>query len=191
VEEKGSPTVLSVDFVNTRYAFRGRPRDSIATPAELLGWLRSRPDISGPVGPAPDLPDDVDPEEMATFRALRDAIGGLFRAAAQHSVGAPADVAQLNRTARMAPSTPVLVTRDGGYATVEHSGETGLAAALGAIARDAVHLLGGGSYGDLHACHGPGCVLLFVTTDARRAWCSPACGNRARVARHYRRHRGG
>jgi predicted RNA-binding Zn ribbon-like protein len=33
----------------------------------------------------------------------------------------------------------------------------------------------------------PGCVLLYVSDHPRRQWCSNACGNRARQARHYRR----
>ncbi|HLU55261.1 MAG TPA: CGNR zinc finger domain-containing protein [Pseudonocardia sp.] len=38
-------------------------------------------------------------------------------------------------------------------------------------------------------CHGPGCVLYFHRDHPRRGWCSAGCGNRARVARHYERHR--
>ena len=38
------------------------------------------------------------------------------------------------------------------------------------------------------ATHAPGCVLYFVQDHPRREWCSTACGNRARVARHYDRH---
>jgi hypothetical protein len=41
----------------------------------------------------------------------------------------------------------------------------------------------------LRACQAPGCVLYFVKDHPRREWCSTACGNRARAARHYRRHR--
>jgi len=41
----------------------------------------------------------------------------------------------------------------------------------------------------LRACLAPGCVLYFVKQHPRREWCSIACGNRARAARHYQRHR--
>ncbi|MGW9027726.1 CGNR zinc finger domain-containing protein [Streptomyces sp. NPDC055722] len=30
-------------------------------------------------------------------------------------------------------------------------------------------------------------ACFFIKNHARREWCSPACGNRVRVARHYRR----
>jgi predicted RNA-binding Zn ribbon-like protein len=35
----------------------------------------------------------------------------------------------------------------------------------------------------------PNCVLFFIKDHPRREWCSPGCGNRARVAHHYDRHR--
>ncbi|WP_225993278.1 CGNR zinc finger domain-containing protein [Actinomadura rudentiformis] len=41
----------------------------------------------------------------------------------------------------------------------------------------------------LRACLAPGCVLYFLKNHPRREWCTAACGNRARGARHYRRHR--
>jgi predicted RNA-binding Zn ribbon-like protein len=55
------------------------------------------------------------------------------------------------------------------------------------LARDAIDLLTGTTAGDLRACGAPGCILLFVKDHPRREWCSNACGNRARQARHYER----
>jgi predicted RNA-binding Zn ribbon-like protein len=52
-------------------------------------------------------------------------------------------------------------------------------------ARESITLLGGPDAAKLRACHAPGCVLYFVKTHPRREWCSIACGNRARAARHY------
>jgi predicted RNA-binding Zn ribbon-like protein len=57
-------------------------------------------------------------------------------------------------------------------------------AGLADVAYEAQHLLGeNGS--TLRACRAPGCVLYFAKTHPRREWCSVACGNRARAARHY------
>lgn len=36
-------------------------------------------------------------------------------------------------------------------------------------------------------CEAPRCGMFFVMTSQRQRWCSPACGNRARVARHAER----
>ncbi|GAA3437212.1 CGNR zinc finger domain-containing protein [Kutzneria kofuensis] len=61
--------------------------------------------------------------------------------------------------------------------------------AAGVIATLGVELLAGADRGRLRACLAPNCVLYFVKEHTRREWCSPNCGNRARVARHYQRHR--
>jgi predicted RNA-binding Zn ribbon-like protein len=62
-------------------------------------------------------------------------------------------------------------------------------AALSAVATDAIELFTGGSDSPLRACQAPRCVLYFVKNHPRREWCSSACGNRARAARYYTRHR--
>ncbi|WP_165495117.1 CGNR zinc finger domain-containing protein, partial [Actinomadura roseirufa] len=62
-------------------------------------------------------------------------------------------------------------------------------AALALVARSAITIFGGPSRTAVRACGGPGCVLFFVKNHPRREWCSPGCGNRARVGRHYQRHR--
>jgi len=68
-------------------------------------------------------------------------------------------------------------------------GDAGLAVEL--IVHQGIELLTGPGRDALRACLAPNCLLFFAKDHPRRQWCSPACGNRARVARHYRRHRGG
>ena len=58
-------------------------------------------------------------------------------------------------------------------------------ALVGLLAADGIVVLGG-AHGPVRACEAPSCVLYFVRTHPRQEWCSPSCGNRARVARHYR-----
>lgn len=60
---------------------------------------------------------------------------------------------------------------------------------LAALARAAVDFLGGPQRDRLRACTAPRCVRYFVKGHGRQEWCRPACGNRARAARHYDRHR--
>ncbi|MFB4301972.1 CGNR zinc finger domain-containing protein [Actinomadura sp. NTSP31] len=40
----------------------------------------------------------------------------------------------------------------------------------------------------VRVCPAPRCVLYFVKRHPRQEWCSIACGNRARAARHYHQH---
>lgn len=72
---------------------------------------------------------------------------------------------------------------DGPPERILHGTAAGVIAALG------VELLAGEGRTRLRACLAPNCVLYFVKEHTRREWCSPGCGNRARVARHYQRHR--
>ncbi|HBX82170.1 MAG: CGNR zinc finger domain-containing protein [Propionibacteriaceae bacterium] len=56
---------------------------------------------------------------------------------------------------------------------------------VGSVARDLVRLASGGT--QLRRCHAPGCGMVFERGRGTQQWCSGACGNRARVARHTAR----
>jgi predicted RNA-binding Zn ribbon-like protein len=61
---------------------------------------------------------------------------------------------------------------------------------LRAITDDLASLLTGPDVDLLRVCEHPDCVLIFLARNPRRRWCSTRnCGNRARAARHYGRHR--
>lgn len=184
----GSPLFgepLAIEFANTHYAVRGQFREGIGTPAHLAAWLR---DKSAALGlEAADL--HVGEAEVATFRALRAAIRGLCRACVDGCPGDDAHVEMLNAAAAAAPRWPQLCCVGAAYAVSEHIHVKGADATLAAIARDAIAILGGPLRTQIRACQAPGCVLFFVKDHPRREWCSAACGNRARAARHYRRHR--
>jgi predicted RNA-binding Zn ribbon-like protein len=64
-----------------------------------------------------------------------------------------------------------------------------VAALTATLARAAIDFLTGPQRERLRACAAPRCVRYFVKAHGRQEWCKPSCGNRARVARHYRRHR--
>lgn len=64
-----------------------------------------------------------------------------------------------------------------------------LSRVLASIAQQSIGLLTGEDQRRLRACRAPGCVQYFVKDRLRPEWCSSSCGNRARAARHYRRHR--
>jgi predicted RNA-binding Zn ribbon-like protein len=56
-----------------------------------------------------------------------------------------------------------------------------------AIARSTIDFLAGPDRLRLRACPAARCVKYFLQDDPRQTWCSPTCGNRERVNRHYRR----
>ena len=69
--------------------------------------------------------------------------------------------------------------------TRQHASAT--RSALAGLGHEAIELFTGPAAVNLRACNAPGCVLYFVKSHPRREWCSEACGNRARAARHYQR----
>ena len=138
--------------------------------------------------------------ELSTARALRDAVRRL--AAHVTEDGRPGaavaitDLAEaldrLNAIAGQLPP-PRLALRDGRLELGVPGESAPVSIGLAQVAEQAVALLGGDDAVRLCACYAPGCVLYFVKTHPRRAWCSVACGNRVRAARHYQRgrdHRG-
>jgi predicted RNA-binding Zn ribbon-like protein len=180
-----------VRLMNTVWADRHGGHDALTDPAELRAWLGA---VSPQVGGR--TVSRVRPGDVQRFRALRDAVrvlaglvtGDAHRPAGSGGVSIGRAVAVVNDAVALAVPSPRLVHRDGELRidTATRAGAVDLA--LSSIARQAIDLLAGAGSGSLRACHAPGCVLFFVKDHPRREWCSTACGNRARAARHYERH---
>jgi predicted RNA-binding Zn ribbon-like protein len=178
---------LAIEFASTVHAAGGRLVDTLAPEDGVERWVRLHRDRmavdDGPL-PATFAAGDVD-----GLRRLRDAIRDLLVAAARGTGPEPDAVDRLNRALRRAPHHRELrwVPEAAPVArTIHRAGAAEILAER--IASDALDVLTG-AHGRLVACGAPSCVLLFVTSDARRTWCSPSCGNRARVARHLQRRR--
>lgn len=178
-----------IRLTNTVWAERGRLHDDLETVDDLRVWLATLdPDAVGA---------EIGEADLERFRTLRDALRRLAAfltdddrpAAASVMREVESAVAEVNRAAAQAPARPLLAL-DGDRLTRR----PGTAAApadrcLAALAAQAVELFTGPDRERLRACYGPGCVLYFVKDHPRRGWCSAGCGNRARAARHYARHR--
>ena len=174
---------MAILFANSRYAVRGRLQEGIGTVADLAAWLR---DHAAALGLESGEPLNVNIRDVDNFVALRDAIRGIFVACVAGQPAGPELITVVNVAAAAAPRWPVL---DASFGIVERTGSRMLDTARAAIARDAMNLLAGPLREDLRACLAPGCVKFFVKDHPRREWCCDHCGNRARAARHYHRHR--
>jgi predicted RNA-binding Zn ribbon-like protein len=172
---------ISIKFANTLYAVRGGVREGVGTASDLTSWLGEHASAFG--GGA-----DVGDVDVRDFLALRNGVRTLLRAAVEDRIPEASEVRVLNEMASLAPRWPVLSVVDGAYSIAEKTDSGNVEAALAAIARDAISVLGGPLRSDVRACEAPRCVLFFVKDHPRREWCSAACGNRARVARHHYRH---
>lgn len=177
-----------VRLMNTIWADAGGVHDDLMTQAALRDWLIA-------VGYADaDTPGEPGPHELTSARRLRDSLRRLAafctddsRPAAQSPVRSVREAVQTVNAALTHLPRPQLAIRDEKLQRGNTPPTSATTAALAEIADDAIELLTGANATKLHACQASRCVLYFVKSHPRREWCSHACGNRVRAARHYQR----
>jgi predicted RNA-binding Zn ribbon-like protein len=174
-----------IRLMSTIWADTEGIHDDLTRPSDVDEWLDA---VSIDRGRAV-----ADGAELGDAVRLRDALRRLAahvtdddRAAAASAI-ADLDqaVAVLNQTVDRRASTHIEASGSS-LVTVKHGTASPIQAALAEVASQGAALLTEGG-AKLRACHAPGCVLYFLKTHPRREWCSVACGNRARAARHYER----
>ena len=179
---------LPVRLMGTIHADTDGIHDELRTAADVDEWL----DAAGIERAGTHATEG----ELAKARALRDAVRRLAGHITQDSrlsaASTMSDVAaavdQVNSAAAELPA-PLLTLRDGRLELRVRQGASPVTTGLAQVAEQAAELLGGQDAARLRACYAPGCVLYFIKTHPRREWCSVACGNRVRAARHYQRAR--
>lgn len=173
---------VSLDLVNTRVRRGGAEVDLLETPAALAAWLAAETDRlpwSGAVTAA----------DLRAVRALRDAIAALLVARRTGARPQPEAVKVLNAALSISEPVRLTWTTKGPRAARRATGSR-RDTLLRALAMGAVGILTGPDAKRVRTCEHPDCVLQFLARNPRRRWCTPSvCGNRARVARHYVRHR--
>lgn len=192
---------LPVELMNTIWADRDGVHDELTHPEGLAAWLRGvQPRLAPADGPSLAQLSNPSADELRRFRQLRDALRHLAAVTTgdtrlAQDTGSDADplttaVSAVDEACAYAPSWSALKwTGAGGPTRTEVADGTAPARILSRVAEEGVRLFTGPGRAELRACHGPRCVLYFVRSHPRREWCSADCGNRARVARHYRRRR--
>ena len=179
----GEP-IVAVDLINTVAA------PGSATGEDLLSADRGAEAwwcIEAARVPGGDLPD------IGALRRLRAALRDLIEALVDDRPVPREAVSGLNFFMRSAPaSTRLQLTATGLSAAKYWHREYGGNPRLAFIATQAAEFLSDPlKAGRLRRCANPACSMIFVAVNPRRSWCAPGvCGNRARVARHYRRARG-
>ena len=176
----GAP--LALDLANSVAQIRpGVTRDLLDSDEALDGWL----DTEGER--LPRLARG--PQRYAAFRELRDALHRLLTAAATGERLPPAAIKTVNAASARSAGHLRLAVRGKGSVVEVAGPDTPLDHALSLIARSAIELLAGPECERLRVCPAPSCGMFFLGRPDQE-WCSSACGNRARAARHYARRRG-
>ncbi|WP_182902951.1 ABATE domain-containing protein [Microbispora sp. H10830] len=184
---------LALDLVNTRPHTPDGPVDLIATAEGLRTWLGLQADRLGGAlsegGQAPLTDDDLAAAVDAVHEVREHAAAAIDQA--RRGLRPPEGALRgLNRAQRAAPAVRALAW-DGAAVTAvpRRDGPPGVRLAA-VLAEAAAELLTDPAVTTVRECAADDCAMLFLPAHPRRRWCSAArCGNRARVARHYRRHR--
>lgn len=177
---------LAIDLVNTRPATEDGRADLLDTPQRLAAWLALEPALQAEAGDATPTAAD-----LAPVHAVREHVDAALQALLHGNRPPRAALRGLTEAERAAPAVREL-DWDGAAvtATPKRTGRLGVRLAA-RLAEAAADLLTDPAIGTLRKCEADDCVAVFLPAHPRRRWCSPTrCGNRARVARYYRRHKG-
>ena len=172
---------LALDLVNT---VAGPPDDEVdllGTPGALRAWLAAEQDRLGSADGEIDL---------VAIHALRAHIDAAIHAARTGQPPPPDALRAITSALRNAPIFQELGWD--GHVVTATSRRRGnpTVILLAQLAAAAAELLASPAIRQVRRCEGRDCRMLFLPANPRRRWCSPtACGNRARVARYYRRHK--
>ena len=177
---------LALDLVNTRPAGADGRTDLLGTPERLAAWLALEEHRLGlPADGA--VPTEAD---LAAVHAVRAHTEAAVQALLHGQEPPAAALSALTDAQRAAPAVREL-TWDGSAVVpvVRRTGPLGVRLAA-LLAEAAADLLTDPAVGRLRECEADDCLMIFLPAHPRRRWCSPArCGNRARVARYYQRHK--
>ena len=182
-----------LDFVNTEAWKKGLLVDLLDEFDDLVRWLvearaMSRETAKAVVRRWRDRREGT--RTLAEARRLRRALRDLAEALAIGAPVSPAVVTRLNTLLRRPVGQSQLVRTRRGFRRAFCFTPSSPNDLLVPVAEAAVHLLCDVEPALVRKCANPKCVLLFLdrTKNHQRRWCSPAsCGNRAKVAAHYRR----
>lgn len=185
---------LSLDFVNTKIAENGLPKDLLEGPADVAAWAIAvklldvpRANKLAKFWQGAENRDEF--EEVLRFRkvlhAMVEAIARGESVTNPTLNGINAHLRKLNGHTEVLPSEEGFSKR---FVLEIHEPSQ----LLGPVADAASNLLCYGNPAYVKKCENPACVLYFYdeTKNHSRRWCSmKACGNRTKVAAFYERQR--
>lgn len=121
--------------------------------------------------------------------ALRDAIIEVLAAITEGRPPASKSVEALNDASAVMVTTLVLDVDRSPPAARERplNALRPVSSVLARLARSAIAIVGGPESDRLRRCPAARCGRFFLASRPAQRWCSPACGNRTRVARHHER----
>jgi predicted RNA-binding Zn ribbon-like protein len=184
-----------LDFINTSFVVNGRPVDLLTTFSDLVTWLVQVELLSEEAGKKIERQWSKQEEGAATLeqaRAFRATLREMVERIAADRPVPQAAMEAINGMLRYRIGHPQVIRRNGKFEQGYLAGSQEANQLLGLLAEAAANLLCMCELSLIKKCQNPLCVLFFYDTTKNHArhWCSMTlCGNRSKVAAHYRRHR--
>ncbi|MEO3830287.1 ABATE domain-containing protein [Actinomadura sp. B10D3] len=178
---------LCLDFVNTvSWHLAERPVEHLERYGDLVAWaLQAEVLDDEQAGRLLDRAVE-DGGTLGRALALREALFRTFR-------GEPTegDLERINEVLAEAMGRAVLYPAGAGLTWGwPHAEPEPPARMLWPVVRSAAELLSSAQADKVSICAGGDCGWLFLDASRRRRWCSMrGCGNRAKAARYYERHK--
>lgn len=172
----------AVEFTNTEIVGRGELRDLLQRDADLVHWAQEA---------GFNIGCRLNPGDLSAARELRAALKAVFQATIDGQTAGKKALAAINRHLAHHCTQEVLrTTGDGvGFELAPSGVALSVSALLASLAHEGARLLASPQAEHLKHCSNPDCVLIFLDTSRshKRRWCSmDTCGNRTKVAKHYR-----
>jgi predicted RNA-binding Zn ribbon-like protein len=184
-----------LDFINTRFVVNGQPVDLLATFSDLVAWLVQVHLLTEDDAKKIDRQWGGQAKGTQTLEQARAFRVTLREMVDRVAAGRPvpqAAIEAINDLLRYRIGCPQLTRRQGKFERGFQAESQDANQLLGLLAEAASDLLCTRELSLIKKCQNPACVLFFYDTTKNHArhWCSMGiCGNRSKVAAHYRRHR--
>jgi len=185
-----------LDFINTQLVVNERPVDLLATLSDLVAWLvqvRLLTDDEAKKIERQWGGQAKGTQTLEQARAFRVTLREMVERIASGRPVPQAAIEAINDLLRCRIGRPQLTRRKGKFEREFQAESQDANQLLGLLAEAASDLLCTCDLSLIKKCQNPACVLFFYDTTKNHArhWCSMSlCGNRSKVAAHYRRHRG-
>jgi predicted RNA-binding Zn ribbon-like protein len=186
---------VCLDFINTQMVLDGGPVDLLATFSDLVAWLVQADLLSGEEAKKMERQPGRQAQGTQILGQARAFRVTLREMAERIAAGRPvprAAVETINGMLRYRVGYPRLARRNGTFGREYQAESQEGCQLLGLLGEAATDLLCRCDLSLIKKCQNPACVLFFYDTTKNHArhWCSMSlCGNRHKVAAHYRRHR--
>ncbi len=173
---------LAVDFTNTEIILNGENVDLLNNKSDLAQWIKDA-----------NLTEDIKRPSTADFTdalELRAALKNTLNHKIAGTTGQRSAITVINKYLAHYPSKQVLHESDKEFSLEPAQASLTTTMLLARIAYAGASLLSSPQVKYLKRCSNSECILLFVDTSRsrQRRWCSmDTCGNRSKVATHYKK----